>query len=103
MADLGLDDPVTFSHWPLRGAFPMPVLCVLHLLRDATTDQLKELGIAVKEWVGRELRDEGILYSIDQDGLLSLLLGEPPNPLGSQVAKHHKGVDLVRIRQDLGS
>jgi len=54
--------------------------------------------MAVKAWVDRELCNEGILYSIDQDGLLSLLLGEPPNPLGSEVAKNHPGVSLERIR-----
>jgi hypothetical protein len=80
----------------------MPVECELQPLREATTDQLKDLGIAVKAWVDRELCNEGVLCSIDRDGLLSLLLGEPPNPLASQVAKHHPGVDLGRIRQDLG-
>jgi hypothetical protein len=45
---------------------------------------------------------KGILYSIDPKGLVSLLSGEPPNPLALEVAAHHKDVPLERIRQDLG-
>jgi hypothetical protein len=80
----------------------MPIPCELRPNHDATTDQLKALGIALREWARREFGTEGVLYSIDQDALLSLLLGELPNPLAAQVAKHHKDVPLGRILQDLG-
>ena len=80
----------------------MPVACELLPLREATTDQLKTLGTAIREWVHREQCPGGVLESIDQDGLLSLLQGEPPIPLGAQVAGHHKGVDPKKIQEDLG-
>jgi dihydrofolate reductase len=89
--------------WPGDGAWPMPVQCELRPLSAATTDQLKALGAAVKEWFDREQHNEGVLYSYDPDDLNSLLLGEPPSPLGSRVAGNHPGVDLERIREDLGS
>ncbi len=80
----------------------MPIQCELIPRHDATTDELKSLGTAMKEWASRELGNEGVLFSIDPADLSSLLCGEPPNPLALDVAKHHKDVPLERIRQDLG-
>jgi hypothetical protein len=79
----------------------MLILCELHPRRDATPEQLKKLGAALGEWARREL-GKGILYSIDSKGLVSLLSGEPTNPLALEAAAHHKDVPLERIRQDLG-
>ena len=80
----------------------MPVMCELRPRHDATPEHLKALGKALEEWVRRELSDEGILFSIDPSGLASLLLGEPPNPLGVQVMQHNEGVSWEQIRRDLG-
>lgn len=80
----------------------MPLQCELRIRHDSTPDELKSLGMALKEWASRELGIEGVLFSIDPNGLTSLLGGEPPNPLALQVATHHEGVSLERIRQDLG-
>jgi len=72
----------------------MPVLCELLVPRNATVDQLKRLGVALKEWAHREL-DTGVLSSIDPTAVASLLLGEPPDPLALQVKTHHQDVPLV--------
>jgi hypothetical protein len=81
----------------------MPVMCELHPRRDATPEQLKELGKAIEDWARRELGGEGILCSIDAAGLASLLGGEPPNPLGVQGMQHNRGINWEKIQQDLGS
>ena len=80
----------------------MPIVCELRPLRGATTDQLKRLGIAVKAWADREL-GKGILVSIDPESLASLLMGEPPKPLGLRVKQHHEDASWERIREDLGA
>jgi hypothetical protein len=80
----------------------MPVNCELHPRQDATPEQLKELGKALEDWTRRELSGEGVLYSMDPEGLASLLRGEPPNPLGVQVMQHKQGVSWEKILQDLG-
>jgi hypothetical protein len=56
----------------------------------------------MRDWVARERPPEGVLVSIELDGLDSLLQGEPPNPLGAKVAGLNKGADLKEIRQNLG-
>ena len=81
----------------------MPVVCELWPCQDATPEQLKELGEALKDWARREMGNEGVLCSIDPEGLASLLSGEPPNPLALQVKKNNEGVSWEKIRQDLGS
>jgi len=79
----------------------MPVICELRPRVDANPDELKRLEAALKAFADREL-GKGILCAIDGNGLASLLGGEPPNPMGTQVAEHNKDVDWARIRQDLG-
>jgi hypothetical protein len=81
----------------------MPVVCELRPCQDATPEQFKELGEALKAWASRELGNGGVLCSIDPEGLASLLSGEPPNPLALQLKKHNEEVSLEKIRQDLGS
>jgi hypothetical protein len=80
----------------------MPIPCILKPRADATADELKQLGTVFAHWSSRELTNEGVLYSIDQKGLDSLLAGELPDPLALQAWSHHEGIPPERIRQDLG-
>jgi hypothetical protein len=80
----------------------MPVPCELVPRHDVTPEQMKELGAALREWCRREFGD-GVLYSIDQKALASLLGGEPPDPLALQAKSHHPDVPLGRIREDMGA
>ncbi|SRR6266540_443791 len=80
----------------------MPVVCELQPRQDATPEQLKMLGKALEGWAHRERGNEGVLCWIDQEGLDSLLSGEPPNPLGLRAKQHNEGVSWEQIRQGLG-
>lgn len=81
----------------------MPVVCELKVRQDLTPEQLKELGKALEAWATRERSNAGLLCWIDQEGLDSLLSGEPPTPLGLRVKQLNEGVSWEKIRQDLGS
>jgi hypothetical protein len=80
----------------------MPVACELKPRLDIAPEDFKRLGAALTEWARQELGGDGVLSSIDRQGLASLIGGEPPNPLAVEAAAHHQDVPLEQIRQDLG-
>jgi hypothetical protein len=80
----------------------MFVNCELLPRRDATAEELKALGTAVREWARRELKG-GVLHSIDPTGLAALLAGELPPPLALQAAEHTPGADLKSVAEALGA
>jgi hypothetical protein len=73
------------------------VLCEVVPRRGATSDELKALGVALADWSEGELRDGGLLRSIDNIVLAELLGGDDPSELVFAVLHGDNDDDTVTI------
>jgi hypothetical protein len=62
----------------------MAIDCELIPRREATREQLRQLGSALGEWCQRESSDEGILHYISRDVLADLSNGNQPPTFADQ-------------------
>ncbi len=65
--------------------------------QDATSDELKGLGLALADWSAKELRPGGLLRSIDNIVLTELLGGDDPSQVVFAVVHAEDDSDFVTI------
>jgi hypothetical protein len=73
------------------------VPCEVVPRRDATSDDLKMLGLALADWSAAELRPGGLLRSIDNIVLAELLGGDDPSQIVFAVLRGEDDADTVTI------
>lgn len=86
-----------------RSEMPFPLDCAIVPRHDATSEELKELGVALAAWWRAECASPGsAVERIDEEALDDLRAGELPQPFGLRLLGWfrepgaHRGLDIPR-------